>query len=284
MSSGRPDGTGPAEAVSEPAAELGCLLGETEPEQGVHRERGIPHPRVAVVPVPFAPELLGQPRRGRRDEGPSRCVGHQLQSDSGPSYGLPPASGVRRLGQPAAPEGDGVVEHLLELGLADLAWRSGSGALQHDAANLVRLQRQGQRDVAVRRRSRSDQPLVPRLANHVHGDGQVTVVEDHTGLGQLCLERREPVAGPGLQHDVEVHRPANTPHHPDQLVVPGGRPAGQRDHEVGDLADSVLGEEARDQNRSVRDVELLAGVVARGRADPELTAGVLVEQASEQAR
>ena len=55
--------------------------------------------------------------------------------------------------------------------------------------------------------------------------GQVTVVEDHTVLGQLRLERRAAVAGPGLQHDVEVHGPADTPHHPDQLVVPvAGRP------------------------------------------------------------
>ena len=49
-----------AEAVGQPTAE-GCgLLREAQPQQRVEGERRVANPRVAVVPVALAAELLGE--------------------------------------------------------------------------------------------------------------------------------------------------------------------------------------------------------------------------------
>ena len=61
-----------AEAVGQPAHERSGLLGEAEPQQRVERERGVADPRVAVVPVALAAELLRQARRRRRDDRAGR--------------------------------------------------------------------------------------------------------------------------------------------------------------------------------------------------------------------
>src|SRR6266498_277356 len=57
---------GVAEAPLQPLHERAGLLGEPEPEQRVEREGGVAHPRVAVVPVAYAAELLRQAGGGRR--------------------------------------------------------------------------------------------------------------------------------------------------------------------------------------------------------------------------
>ena len=92
-----------ARAVGEPAHERRGLLGEAEPEQAVERERGVADPRVAVVPVALAADLLGQRGRRRGDERAGRRVGEQLQRERGAVDHLAPAPAVARLLQPAAP-------------------------------------------------------------------------------------------------------------------------------------------------------------------------------------
>ena len=48
----------------------GRLLRESQPEQRVHRERGVPHPGVAVVPVALAAHLLGSAAVGAATSPP----------------------------------------------------------------------------------------------------------------------------------------------------------------------------------------------------------------------
>ena len=86
-----------ARAVGQPAHERRRLLGEAEPQQRVERERGVADPRVAVVPVALAAELLGQ-RRGRRGhERAGRRVGEQLERQRRAVHHLAPAAAVARL-------------------------------------------------------------------------------------------------------------------------------------------------------------------------------------------
>ena len=66
--------------------ELHELVGfpvEVQPVQRLQRERGVAHPAVAVVPVPFAAGRLGQ-RRGQRGDGRAgRHVGESLDGERG---------------------------------------------------------------------------------------------------------------------------------------------------------------------------------------------------------
>jgi hypothetical protein len=85
-----------AHAPLQPAHERTGLVGEPEPEQRVEREGGIAHPRVAVVPVARAAELLGQAGgRGGHDRA-GRRVGQQLERKRGAMHHLAPAPAVAR--------------------------------------------------------------------------------------------------------------------------------------------------------------------------------------------
>src|SRR3712207_8173599 len=54
---------------------------EPQREQGVDRERRVPYPGVAVVPVALAADLLGQAGRRCRDEAAGGGVGQELERD-----------------------------------------------------------------------------------------------------------------------------------------------------------------------------------------------------------
>ena len=99
--------------VPEPGAEGGGLLHVAQAQQRVDGEGAVPDPGVAVVPVALPAFLLGQPGGRRRDRGPGRRVGHQLQGDGRTADHLAPPAGVARAAQPAAPEPRGVVRQLL---------------------------------------------------------------------------------------------------------------------------------------------------------------------------
>ena len=80
-----------AEAVRQPVHEAGGLVGEAEPEQRIEGEGGVPDPRVAVVPVAPAADLLREARRRRGDHCPRRLVGEELEHERGAVHGLAPA-------------------------------------------------------------------------------------------------------------------------------------------------------------------------------------------------
>ena len=103
-------------AVTQPAGEGGRLLPEAQAEQGVHGEGRVPDPGVAVVPVAFAADLLGQPGRRCGHQAAGRGVGHELEGDGGAVNRLAPAAEVGGLRHPGLPEAHGLVEELLDLG------------------------------------------------------------------------------------------------------------------------------------------------------------------------
>ncbi len=82
------------QAVPDPDTEGRCLLRVAQPEQRVYRERRVPDPGVAVVPVALAAGLLWQPGGGRRHQRPGRGVGHQLERYRRAGHHLAPAPGV----------------------------------------------------------------------------------------------------------------------------------------------------------------------------------------------
>ena len=70
------------------------LLDVAQAEQRVDRERAVPDPGVAVVPVALAAGLLGQPRGGRGDRRAGRRVGHELERHRRAGDHLAPAAPV----------------------------------------------------------------------------------------------------------------------------------------------------------------------------------------------
>ena len=242
--------------VAQPAGEPGRLLDEAQPEQRPHRERGVPDPGVAVVPVPLAAHLLRQ-RSGRcGDEAAGRRVGHELERDRRALDHLAPAAPVGRSLEPGAPERRRLRVVLRDLQRADLPRRP-RAPLEHHAAGLAGRQRQraawrspsSLRTWASRSSSRS------RTACRVSPSSPGR--EDRPRLGEPHLVRSSAVVEAGGDGDVERQRAPDARHHPDQ-PVPGGPVPRRRRHEVDHLADPVLGEEAGDEDRRVRQVQLLA--------------------------
>ena len=147
--------------VAQPLGEPGRLLHESQPEQRTHRERGVPHPGVAVVPVALAAHLLGE-RGGRGgDEPAGRRVRHELERDRRALDHLAPATTVGRALEPGAPERRRLGVVLRDLQRADLPRRP-CAPLDHDAAGLARRQRQRRR--AGRRRRCAPGPAARRRA------------------------------------------------------------------------------------------------------------------------
>src|SRR6516225_1126722 len=98
--------------------ERSSFSGESEPGERTDREGEVAHPRVAVVPVALAADLLGEAgRRGgnNRAAGP---IGEQLQCQRGAVDHLSPAPGVAGLAEPVTPEPPGFAEQPLRLRLA----------------------------------------------------------------------------------------------------------------------------------------------------------------------
>ena len=166
------------------------LLDEAQPEQGVHRERGVAHPGVAVVPVALAADLLGQGRGRRGHQAAGRGVGHQLQRDRRALDRLAPPAGVGRPGQPRPPEPRPSRRR------APGSRRRGSRAAARPRPTPAR--RRGSRPPPGRatragpRRSTCDAglPLVAGLAHDVQGQRRSVRGEHGAVLGHLGPVRR----------------------------------------------------------------------------------------------
>ena len=124
--------------------ERGRLLGEAQPQQRVHRERRIPHPGVAVVPVALSADDLRQCRGRRRDDRSGRRVGEQLEHERRAVNHLAPPPAVAGRREPAAPERQGVLERRggllgLDGGVAAMAARD---ALEDEGRRLAGRERE----------------------------------------------------------------------------------------------------------------------------------------------
>ncbi len=83
-----------------PAGGLGDVPGG---HQCVEKERAVPQPAVAIVPVSNAAQELRQRRRGCGDDAASRLVRQRLQGDQRAFDLLGPTTAIRRLARPLLP-------------------------------------------------------------------------------------------------------------------------------------------------------------------------------------
>ena len=71
-----------------------CLIGITQPDEGIKGEGRIPDPRRSVIPVPLAADKLWEGECRTSHDGTSRFVNEQLQGQCTPVHGLLPRSRV----------------------------------------------------------------------------------------------------------------------------------------------------------------------------------------------
>ena len=239
-----------AEALGQPVHERRGLLGEAEPQERVQREGRVADPRVAVVVVPHAADVLGQARRRRGDDRARRPVRHQLERQRRAVDHLAPAALVAALRRASgASSCDRLLERLPRLALRVLA---------RDVASRAPARA---RRSPSRPGSSVNSPYAPSCAKSIGtrvssasescGERKRTpaLVEDRLVLLAAVVEAR-------LHVHAEAHLAAHAEDAPDQPVAMLGRALRDR-HEVLHLADAGRGQEARDEDVRVREVELL---------------------------
>jgi len=92
-----------ARGVQEPGVEGLGLRGEAHVEEGAQGERRVPQPAVPVVPVPVAPDGLGQRGGWRGHDRAGRRKGHELEHERAAKDGLPVRALVREAARPVLP-------------------------------------------------------------------------------------------------------------------------------------------------------------------------------------
>src|SRR5687767_4343883 len=96
---------GELRGVQEPPEE-GMRLGwASEAEQRVHGEGRVPHPAVAVVPIPLPADPLGKRRRWGGCDGARRRIEEELQCERAPDDRLLPGAVIRSAARPLPPKG-----------------------------------------------------------------------------------------------------------------------------------------------------------------------------------
>src|SRR5687767_2638344 len=134
--------------VPEPSHEMSCLVLETDVDQSVEGKCRIPEPGVTVVPVPLAPDPLGQAHRGGGDERARRVVDHELEDESGTVDYLPPPPLVGAVGEPASPVTEGAVQQFLETDFGEyLSWTLAPPEMRQDERRRLPL---AEREVGTR--------------------------------------------------------------------------------------------------------------------------------------
>src|SRR5262249_932621 len=79
------------------------------------RQRRIAKPAIAVVPVSYSADLLGQRRRGRGDDSAGRPVRERLERENGANDRVAPLTGVLAFARPRSPETLGEFERVLRV-------------------------------------------------------------------------------------------------------------------------------------------------------------------------
>ena len=272
--------------------ELHELLGlpvEVEPVQRLQRERGVAHPRVAVVPVALAARRLGQRRGGRRDGRPGGHVRQALDGHDRALDRLAPAV-VRDpgAGQPRAPEARGRRHPGLRL-LDALHRREILGPRQRAEGGLAGAQAVASASAAALDPDRHVGTQAQGLAGPA-GVGRVAVAF------QRPLRRRAPVVEHGLAHQLDLDRAVDALDRADDHVVAvvvrrragvrrdrvlaGARAHGQR---VADDDPAPWRMPGGDERVGARLVGARGRHVDPERADPEV-AGLAIQQRREHAR
>ncbi len=134
-------------ALFQPVHERGGLVGEPERHERVDGERGVADPRVPVVPVADATELLRQGGGGRRHQCSGGTVDQQFEHERGAVHHLPPAAVVAAAAQPVLPVGQGTVEQLFGLAVHQRADRC--VPLQDDVRALPHVERERRGDAGA---------------------------------------------------------------------------------------------------------------------------------------
>jgi hypothetical protein len=260
-------------ALLHPLHERAGLLDEAEPHQRVDSESRVAEPGVPVVPVPDAAHLLGQRRRGCRDERAGGVVDEELQRERGPLDVLAPAAAVAGLADPALPELAGLVEQLVDL--VALQGPDLAVPLELEIDRLAMVEAEGRPDgvtVAMQRNVTAQHTTAGR-----RGEPRTDTVDD------LDVVRHPRIVEGRLADEVERGPPTDGRRAADQEVARRGHQPGGGDHEVDDLAHRVGREEPREEGVRVGEVELLRpGGGAAGEA--EVAALLRIEQGGEQRR
>ncbi len=256
-------------ARGQPVPELGCLFGESDSQEGIHRERGVADPGVAVVPVPHPADPLRQAGGRGGDDRPGRLVGEQLQRQCRAQDHLAPPAPIGAVGYPPLPVINRSAEPVLGLrgpGTPSGVVIGGDDAQDERGAFALAEGERGHRPVAVAPEGdRSGQPQgqagtveAGAVRAHCSGVARPGVVERRAALHL----QRQPAAD-----------------HPDPADELGVRPgAGPHRHVVLDLGDAIGMQEAGDKDVGFRPVVLLVAQLAgRGRGDPEAPPFVGVE-------
>jgi len=189
---------------------------------------------------------------------------------------LAPPPPVARLGEPAPPEVDRFLEGGQRLLLGVRPRHIGAvDLLEHESGALTLTETEAPGDSLTCGRARIHRSL-ERETEIGRSEHEPVLVLNHVVLVS-------PVVEPWLHRDPEAHGAPHDPNAANEPLPMGRSPLGDG-HEVRDLAHPLGGEEARDQDVRLRQVELpRRPAVARG-SDAVVAAVLAVEDGAEDAR
>ena len=218
-------------AVHQPLDEGLGLLGVTEAEQRVDREGCVADPRVAVVPVALAADLLGQARRRRGHERTGRRVGHELERHRRAGDHLAPAPPVGRAIVPVAPEspwsrGASRSSRRARSALGSAPPVSSMTPVISPALRLPVTRNPSAVEFDL---TRALGAVEHRVADAMHGE-RLVVGDEHraVAVGGHDRVRRPAVVESRLDLGGERHRAAHDAKHPHQSVAVGRLVSGDR--------------------------------------------------------
>jgi hypothetical protein len=265
----------------EPPHEGVRLVAIAQGEQGVELERGVAEPRVPVVPVPRAPNLLRQRGGGGRDDGARGRVGQRLQDEGAAEHRLPVWTPVGTALRPVPPEADRGLDPARHL-----------PGVEARHPELVRqgVGEDGERLLAGAQLGLRAAPAEIGLHDREPGleDQCVGAAVDHPDVASLQRQPgiREPVVEARIELDRELDDTFLAPCEPDELVVGMHRLGdrrirrGSNGEAVEEREDPAIGDEPRLQD--VRPVQV--SPAHRGGplgGDPEVASLPPVEQPRE---
>ena len=222
-----------------PAHESLGLFGETESQQRVDGERGIPHPDVAIVPVAVPAYAGGKPERRRRQDTSGATRLQQLEHERGAIDLLLPSPVVVRPADPRAPEVHRPLELPRHVRAIQDERRDAIGKLLEDDGDALTSGESEFRDDVVAvfpQRNLRDDAQPQRV---VFGRKHRLVTAHLRRVWQHTIAESRRAAKSHLERPTHGFDSANDP---------ARRGAAGNGHEVRDLTHSVVREHARQEN------------------------------------